>query len=381
MAATVLDLITGALLNLNSYSPGEPLDPNVTNVGLSLLNDLFDLYSTDRDFVWSQNETTFTWTAGKYQYSVGNYTGGTFTGSVTSGVLAIEAALVPSTVVVGSGVSGLSGALQAGTTVTQVGVPITLTGALLAGATSGTLSAVWTYPTTTSNVTFSDGEVRGVTLTNGATTATWTIGLTAGVSAAATVSGMLLLSLAPTATTVADTITFTVPGDIPIQRPLRFRNGFTRATSSGNSNLDFFFEFKSYEEYKQELLKNVPGPWPYIASYRPDFPLGQLFVYPSPGANYQAHIFTDVILQDSANPSTAFSMPQGYTYAFKKLLALEFSPILMKPISNELRRQARDAKAMIKALNASPVETLRYDSAISRAQTQDAGWIVTGGFR
>ena len=36
---------------------------------------------------------------------------------------------------------------------------------------------------------------------------------------------------------------------------------------------------------------------------------------------------------------------------------------------------------MIKALNASPVETLRYDSAISRAQTQDAGWIVTGGFR
>jgi hypothetical protein len=74
-------------------------------------------------------------------------------------------------------------------------------------------------------------------------------------------------------------------------------------------------------------------------------------------------------------------MPQGYTYAFKKLLALEFAPILMKPISNELRRQARDAKAMIKALNASPVETLRYDSAISRAQTQDAGWIVTGGFR
>jgi hypothetical protein len=378
--ATVLDIIQGALLNLNSYAPGEPLDANTTNVGLSLLNDLFDSYSTDRDFVWSQNETVFTWTSGKYQYSVGNYTGGTFTGSVTSGVLAIQAALVPSTLVVGSGVSGLSGALQAGTTVTQIGVPITFTGAPLAGATSATLSSVWAYPTTTSNVTFSDGEVRGVTLTNGATTATWTIGLIAGVSAAATVSGMLLLSLAPTATTVADTITFTVPGDIPIQRPLRFRNGYTRATTSGNSNLDFYFEFKSYEEYKRELLKNIPGPWPYIAAYRPDFPLGQLFVYPSPGANYTAHLFSDLILQSATNTSAVFSMPQGYTRAFKKLLALEFAPVLMKPVSNELRRQAKEAKDLIKALNAAPVEPLQYDTAISRASSNDAGWIVGGGF-
>ena len=378
--ATVLDIIQGALLNLNSYAPGDPLDANTTNVGLGLLNDLFDSYSTDRDFVWSQNETVFTWTAGKYQYSVGNYTGGTFTGSVTSGVLAIQAALVPSTLVVGSGVSGLSGALQAGTTVTQIGVPITFTGAPLAGATSATLSSVWAYPTTTSNVTFSDGEVRGVTLTNGATTATWTIGLIAGVSAAATVSGMLLLSLAPTATTVADTITFTVPGDIPIQRPLRFRNGYTRATTSGNSNLDFYFEFKSYEEYKRELLKNIPGPWPYIAAYRPDFPLGQLFVYPSPGANYTAHLFSDLILQSATNTSAVFSMPQGYTRAFKKLLALEFAPVLMKPVSNELRRQAKEAKDLIKALNAAPVEPLQYDTAISRASSNDAGWIVGGGF-
>ena len=380
MANTVLDIIQGALLNLNSYSPGEPLDPYITNVGLQLLNDLFDSYSTDRDFVWSQNETTFNWTPGKYQYSVGNYTSqNTFTGNLTSGVLAIQAAQFPSDIVVGSTVTDSGGLLPSTATVTQLGVAITFTGAPVGGATSATLTSNWTYPTTTSNVTFSDGEVRAVTLTNGANTATWSIGLTGGVTTAATVSGMALLSAPPTGTLVAASFTFTVPGDIPISRPLRFRNGYTRATTSGNSNLDFFFEFKSYEEYKRELLKNVQGPWPYIATYRPDFPLGQLFVYPAPGAAYTAHLFTDVILQDAVNTSAQFSMPQGYTRAFKKLLALEFAPILMKPVGRELRAQAKEAKDLIKALNASPPVPLLYDSAISRAQTNDAGWVMTGG--
>jgi hypothetical protein len=312
--ATVLDIIQGALLNLNSYAPGEPLDANTTNVGLGLLNDLFDSYSTDRDFVWSQNETVFTWTAGKYQYSVGNYTGGTFTGNLSLGSPTISGATIPSTLAVGGTLTGLSAAIPAGTTVVSFG------------------------------------------------------------------AGSVTMSANATANVTLDQITYTIPGDIPIQRPLRFRNGYTRATTSGNSNLDFYFEFKSYEEYKRELLKNIPGPWPYIAAYRPDFPLGQLFVYPSPGANYTAHLFSDLILQSATNTSAVFSMPQGYTRAFKKLLALEFAPVLMKPVSNELRRQAKEAKDLIKALNAAPVEPLQYDTAISRASSNDAGWIVGGGF-
>ena len=313
---TALDLITGALLNVNSYTPGEPIDASTTQVGLALLTDLFDIYSTDRTFVWSQNETVFTWQGGKYQYSVGNYVGGTFGGTLTNLSPVITGVTVPASVTVGGTLTSVSEAIPAGTTVLSIGVN------------SVTMSAAATF----------------------------------------TPSAM-------------DIVTYTIPGDIPIQRPLRFRNGFTRAATSGSANLDYYFEVKSYEEYKQELLKNMPGPWPYIIAIRPDFPLAQMFVFPAPGSNYQAHIFSDVILQDPANASSTISMPQGYVYAFKKLLALEFGPILGKPISKELRIQARDAKAAIKALNAMPVDTLRYDSAISRSQTNDAGFIVTGGFR
>jgi hypothetical protein len=65
--------------------------------------------------------------------------------------------------------------------------PITFTGALLANATSGTLTANWTLPTSSYEVMFSDGETRIVYLTNGATTATWPLGLTNGVTASALV--------------------------------------------------------------------------------------------------------------------------------------------------------------------------------------------------
>ena len=175
-------------------------------------------------------------------------------------------------------------------------------------------------------------------------------------------------------------MTYTIPGDIPMARPLRFRNGFTRASTSSLANLDFSFDFIALDRYKEELLKNVQGPWPYVATYQPTFPLGTLFVYPAPGANYIAHLFSDLILSQFSAITAAYSLPQGYTRALKKLLALELAPVYGKQVSPELRNQAKESKNLIMSLNDSPVVMLRYDSAISRAQSNDAGWAQTGGF-
>lgn len=60
--------------------------------------------------------------------------------------------------------------------------------ASVGGASSGTLNASWTGPTGPYTVTFSDNEVRQVTLTNGATTATWSPALSAGTITTATVN-------------------------------------------------------------------------------------------------------------------------------------------------------------------------------------------------
>lgn len=400
--ATALDLITGALLNINSYSPGEPVNASDSQTCLSALNDLLDSLSTDQAFVYTQTETIFPWIAGQYQYTVGNPTGGTFTGFLTAGSNAITSVTsLPSNIIAtagtqtGSTLTDFAGVIPTGTnlaptsvTVNQVGIPVTFTTTVLIGATTALLQTIngvamsWPYVSGVNTVVFSDGETRPANFTNGSASVSWSVANTGNSTSAATLPNLILMSANATATPapLPDVITYTVPGNIPMGRPIRFRDGFTRSTTSGISNLDYAFQMVSFDRYKEELLKNIQGPWPYIATYQPTFPYGQLYVYPAPGNNYTAHLFADLILSDFASTTTFYSLPQGYSRALKKLLALELSPIYGKTPSPQLLMQAKEAKELLKSANDSPVVTLRFDSAISRAQTQDAGWIIHGGF-
>src|SRR5260370_17174535 len=98
MASTALDLITGALLNINSYSPGETLQNSDAQTGLAVLNDLLDSLSTDQCFVYTQVETLFPWIAGQYQYSVGNPVGGTFLVFTTQSTAIITTVTLPANI-------------------------------------------------------------------------------------------------------------------------------------------------------------------------------------------------------------------------------------------------------------------------------------------
>jgi hypothetical protein len=417
--STAADIITGALLNLNAYSPAQTLGSSDGTIGLQVLNDLVSSTNNDEDFPFTQIETIYTWISGQYEYSVGNPTSTTtFTGILTGGSNAITsvtslppALLATSGNQTGSTLTDLGGVIPSTsnvlpslpylqtngglistpTTVTQIGLPLVFTGTLIAGATSATLASVngtaggWPYVTGTNNVTFSDGEVRSVTFTANSTAISWTGGLTNNVTAVASAPNVILMSAVATATpaTNPDTITYTVPGNIPIARPLRFRSGFTRAAAggSGNANLDYSFTFVDFDAYKRELLKNVQGPWPYIASYQPTYPYGTLYVYPNPAAGYVGHIFSDFIIPTFASTTAPYSLPHGYARWLKKALAMELAPIYGKIVTAELRNSAKNALDLMKSTNRTPIKTLQYDTSIARAQTVDAGWILHGGFR
>jgi hypothetical protein len=324
MASTAADIIIGSLLNLNAYSPAQVLQAQDAQTGLNVLNDLLDSLSNDEAFVYTQQETIFTWIAGQFQYTVGNPVGGTFVGTITSGSPTITGiTAIPSQLIVGSYLTDLQSVIPTGTSLFPVATTVTAI-----GATTVTMSA----------------------------------------NATATPS------INP------DTITYTVPGNIPMNRPLRFRSGFSRATTSSVANLDYTFNFTDFDNYKRELLKNIQGPWPYIAAYQPTFPYGTLYVYPAPGSNYTAHIFSDLILSEFANTTTAYSLPQGYTRALKKLLALELAPIYGKTPNPLLIRQAKEAKDLLMSTNASPVPVLQFDTALARSQVNDASWAQHGGF-
>lgn len=75
-------------------------------------------------------------------------------------------------------------------------VPLTFTAAPT--GTSATLSSNWTGSTGSYYVVFSDFESRSVTLTNAATTATWSTSLTGTPTAAATIDGFQATAGSPT---------------------------------------------------------------------------------------------------------------------------------------------------------------------------------------
>ena len=64
------------------------------------------------------------------------------------------------------------------TTSTIGGQDLTLTGSLIVGATSATLSSAWTLPTVTQLVNFSSGEQRETLFTQGSASVSWQVALT-----------------------------------------------------------------------------------------------------------------------------------------------------------------------------------------------------------
>lgn len=315
---TASEIITDGLIDINALAPGQNLAPNNAAVALRKLNDLIESLSTDQEFIYSTAENIFGWTPGQYKYTIGNPIGGTFTGTLVSGSPTISNVTVPANLIANGDVTDNQAAVPAGTTILSFN----------AGAGTVTMSA-----------------------------------------------NALITVASP------EQFTYTVPGNLKIARPLRISSGYTRITSSGNTGLDYWFDCTdSMDRYNELGYKGVPGPWPLILAYQSTFPLGTIWIYPNPTQAGEVHLFTDVILTSFANINTNVNLPQGYTRALKKLFALESCPGYGKSPSAMLRAQAAEARAFIKALNASPVVTLRYDSDIVRSQQHDAGWIMHGGF-
>jgi hypothetical protein len=315
-----LDLIKGALRRVNSYQSGESIAPLDAQDCLDTLNDLLDSLSLDKASIPGSIENILQWVAGQSQYKIGNPTNTNlglppFTGSLTGGSPTI------------TGVTNMPANLAAGATLTDVAGVI---------------------PSGTTVLAF-DATAQTVTMSANAS-ATPSIGV--------------------------DTLTYTVPGDFAIARPLRITNAFTRF-----SQLDFPLDvYETQDQYASILYKAQPGPWPTVAWYNNQMPYGILNVYQTPGNSADLHLFTDVILSN-LTMNQVFFMPQGYNRWIKWLLAKEICAEFGYPMSEAIKTNAADAEKKIKAINALPAAVARYDRMIMRGNRADAGFIFHGGYR
>lgn len=313
---TANEILLDALVDINALAPGQALPATNAAVSLRKLNDLIDSLSTDQDFVYTTVENIFSWTPGKFKYSVGNPVGGTFSGTLVSGSPTISNVTIPSGLIVGGTVTDVQTAVPANTTILAIG---------------------------TNTVTLSANATMTV-----ATPETFTYTTPGDLS----IARPLRVNSGYTRLTAA----------------------------GNNNLDYWFECTMSMERYNEFGLKFNPGPWPLVLAFQPTFPLGTFWVYPNPSIAGEVHLFTDLIFSEFTNLNSNINLPQGYTRALKKLAALELAPSWGKSVTPQLQRQGAEARAFIKRLNAAPVVTMRYDSEIVRSQQNDAGWIVHGGF-
>lgn len=315
LSTSGMDIITGALRNIGVLEAGETPNAQDSADALQVLNDLLESWSLDHLFVYASVENLLNFTSGQYQYTVGNYSAGTFTGTLVSGSPTISGVTIPANLAIGGSLSDVNAAIPANATI------------LAFGAGTVTMSA----------------------------------------NASATVA-------------VAEVITYTIPGNFAIARPLRITNAFTRITASGSVGLDYGIEIISRDQYTALGYKGIAGPWPKKLYYDPTFPLGNLYFYPNPSNAGVLHLWTDTIITDFATITQPINLPQGYARALKKNLALELATEYGKSASALLVKQAKDSLEMIKSVNAQPAVQAFYDRALTQGGHADAGWIMTGGF-
>ncbi len=325
---TAQNIIQAALRKVGSYQSGDFFNQPDMQDALDTLNDLLDSLSTDKEYIFGSQENILEWVANKMLYTVGN------------------------PVCTLLGMAPFSGTLTAGSnTITGV---TSIPPKLIAGQ----------------NAAYQMGSGSILSDPSGFIPPNTTV--TAFNQAAQTVT------MSANSTGSASTnITFTVPGDFPIQRPLRITHGFTRFNS-----LDFTLDvYETETQYTEFLYKFQPGPWPTVAWYNNQFPYGLLNAYQSPGNAAELHLFTDTLL-GNLTMNQVLVMPQGYARALKLLLArelwIEYNP---STVPMMLERVAHEARVFLKSLNAKPAQVSKYDREVVRGNRPDGGWVTHGGYR
>lgn len=193
-------------------------------------------------------------------------------------------------------------------------------------------------------------------------------------------AGTITMSANATLSPGAQQISYTIPGDFKLPRPLRVTDSFTRINTQG-SGLDYPIQMISQERYIEIGFKAISAPWPIVAWYNPTMPLGTIYFYQNPSGGGELHLFTDTILTNLTTLTQEVVLPQGYTRMIKRMLGRELAPEYGAIWTPQMEKLTKEAYDMVKSLNQVPQPVAKYDSELCQQSRTDAGWIMYGGFR
>ena len=321
-----IDIISRALKDIGALEAGETPTPEAAQDAFDMFNDLIDQWSNENFMVFNVTEIIFPVISGQTQYTIGpnpstqNFIGASFEGSISGDILTV------------TGIN--SGAVAQGQTLSGTGI------------TSGTKIVQL--------LTGAGGNVNEV--------------------------GTYKLNIPQTVASTTITAYY--------QKPLSIDSAFVRinTTSNGqpilNGGLDYPISILALQDYELIGLKTLNGPWPKAIYFNAGEDSGNLYVWPNPSQG-EMHLFANTIFSRYESMYADIVMPQGYMMAFRWCLAERLMPMYGKASTTQIQMInafAAQAKATVKRMNMSPLQTARYPDSLLVNKSKDAGWILTGGF-
>lgn len=163
-------------------------------------------------------------------------------------------------------------------------------------------------------------------------------------------------------------------GNFNVARPIKIDH-FTIYDDTAATPDEVSLEELTDDAYALIRQKTATSTEPIYFYYNPTFPLGTLFLWPSPtsddltGALYAPEQVSE-FPETAAGLATAISQPPGYRRMLVKNLAMEMAPSFERSPTQELKDQAADSKSIVKLANVRMMD-----------MPVDPGWLSGRGYR
>ncbi len=198
-----------------------------------------------------------------------------------------------------------------------------------------------------------DGQWNGYWIvTTGGTGSGQAKEITACVDSTAVVTVKSAWSTNPDATTTYE---------IEVKRPQKIARAWVRDSNDS----DYGITLLTNDDWSQIGLKSTTGTFPDGLYYRPDFPMGEINLYPLPGSGLTLYLQVWDRLTPFPSLSTEASFPPGYERALTHNLAVEFAPQFGTVAMPAVERVAMESMRWIKSVNYQPMR-MTHDLPIGR---------------
>lgn len=141
-------------------------------------------------------------------------------------------------------------------------------------------------------------------------------------------------------------------GNFNIARPSKIESAYFRQLAGTPQPVDYPLEIlRSQEDYNRISLKSLNA-FPRYAFYDMGYPLGNLFVWPLPNANYTIFITTMLQMQQFATINDKIALPPEYSAALMWNLVPELYAFYGLPSNPDVVKKAEASLRIIEEANA-----------------------------